>query len=159
MKKAQSLEEPRINVFDSQLLFLLMRANLTVTNAFAAKLNHSGLTDSSWRVLATLSEIDGIIVTHLAEVTMLKQPTLTKLLDRMVKLGYVVRKGNDKDRRKIEIHLTSKGRAISTELLKLSQTFEQEMMPREEVLALKEQLQNVIDLRWSSRDMLTRRLK
>ena len=44
-----------------------------------------------WRVLASLSGSRGETVTGLAEVCLLQQPTMTKLLDRMVRDGLVTR--------------------------------------------------------------------
>ena len=53
---------------------------------------------SEWRVLATLTDSEGMSVGRLAQVSVSKQPTVTRLLDRIESKGYVERFGHDADR-------------------------------------------------------------
>ncbi len=84
---------------DDYLSALLARASTLVSTEFHNHLRRKGVPVPVWRVLATLADGDGMIVNDLAAITLLKQPTLTKLLDRMA------RDAHD-DRRKTQVCLT-----------------------------------------------------
>ncbi len=85
---------------------LLARAAHAVNQGFAEELHRRGTTPPVWRVLAALLARPGETVTGLAEACLLQQPTMTKLLDRMVGDGLVARAQDARDRRIIHIMLT-----------------------------------------------------
>lgn len=138
-------EEPQVSSFDEYLTFLLIRAEVALSQEFYERIGYAGLSETAWRVLATLIEHDGMIVTALAQVTFMKQPTLTKLLDRMVRDEFVERRGSPGDRRKTEIYLTEKGRAVATDLVRLAQRYEVDLLDNKESEALKSLLRRLID--------------
>jgi DNA-binding MarR family transcriptional regulator len=51
----------------------------------------AGFEVSDWRVLSTLSDGKPISIGRLAQISVTKQPTVTRLLDRMEAQGYVKR--------------------------------------------------------------------
>src|SRR4051812_34864564 len=69
---------------DDYLLFLMARASYLISAEFHDHLRRRGITVPVWRVLASLVGSTGETVTGLASVCLLQQPTMTKLLDRMV---------------------------------------------------------------------------
>jgi len=77
-------EAPR-RFIDDYLSYLLARASHLVSRQFHAQLKPRGMAVPVWRVLSTLSDGDGLPVTELAKITLFKQPTLTKVIDRMSK--------------------------------------------------------------------------
>src|SRR4051794_4153706 len=84
---------------DDYLLYLLARASHVVSTEFHEQLRRRGISVPVWRVLASLIGSTGETVTGLAEVCLLQQPTMTKLLDRMVRDGLVKRSQDTRDRR------------------------------------------------------------
>ena len=60
-----------------------------------------------------LTREDGIGQKELAERLQIRAATLSELLDKMQKNGWIVRKNNQNDRRKINIHITEEGKAVS----------------------------------------------
>ncbi len=70
---------------------LLARASHALPRGFAAELRKRGVSLPVWRVLAALLAHPGETVTRLAEACLLQQPTMAKLLDRMVRDGRVAR--------------------------------------------------------------------
>ena len=62
-------------------------------------------------------EYDGASMTELGEQVALKQPTLSKMIDRMAKVGLVERRVADEDRRRTLVHLTARGRRVVAPLL------------------------------------------
>src|SRR5258708_5988474 len=99
---------PRFN--DDHLAYLLDRASALIDAQFAVALRKRGMLVGTWRVLSTLSDTDGLSITALADATLLKQPTLTKVVDRMSAQGLVERRRSDRDNRKAFVFMTPEGR-------------------------------------------------
>jgi 4-hydroxyphenylacetate 3-hydroxylase, reductase component len=93
------------------LSYLLARASFIVSGEFHAKLKNWQLTVPEWRVLACLMDVEGLSVGELAAMALMKQPGLTKVLDRMERDELLTRNNTSDDRRRVTIHLTPKGRA------------------------------------------------
>lgn len=131
---------------DDYLLYLLGRASLQVSNQFHAIVKARGLSVLEWRVLGQLSS-GAETVSTLAEMALSKQPTLTKVLDRMVKDGLVARLEDAADRRRTFVRLTEKGRIMAAELVPLAREHEAQVLagyaPRE-AAALKRALKTLI---------------
>jgi len=64
------------------------------------------------RIMFELWQQDGISINELALKTQLKKSTLTSMLDRLEKMGYIKRQRSRKDRRKILIKRTKKDRTM-----------------------------------------------
>jgi DNA-binding MarR family transcriptional regulator len=94
------------------LPYLLARASFQVSRQFHAQLAPLGLDPPIWRVLATLSDGAGMTIGELAAIVLLKQPTLTKVIDRMAAQGLVQRTGIEADRRKVVVSVTPAGRSL-----------------------------------------------
>ena len=83
---------------DTYFLYLLARASHLMSASFHDQLRRRGVQIPVWRVLASLvGSPHGETVTGLAEVCLLRQPTMTKLLDRMVRDGLVRRDADARD--------------------------------------------------------------
>lgn len=95
---------------DDYLLYLLARASALVSGQFHDRLKPHGLDVAEWRILATLSDGDGMTIGDLTGIVMFRQPTLSKIIDRMESEGLVRRSRDDRDRRQIRIHITAEGR-------------------------------------------------
>lgn len=93
------------------LSYLLARASFNVSRDFHARLKEWDLTVPEWRVLACLMDVEGLSVGELAAMALMKQPGLTKVLDRMERDGLLKRQSAADDRRRVTLHLTAKGRA------------------------------------------------
>jgi len=112
------------------LAYLLARASFIVSGEFHAKLKSWKLSVPEWRVLACLMDVEGLSVGELAAMALMKQPRLTKVLDRMEDEGLVERRGTAEDRRRTPIHLTPKGRALVKPVLRAAKTHEAELLQR-----------------------------
>ncbi|MCK8786189.1 MarR family transcriptional regulator [Roseomonas sp. NAR14] len=117
-------------LIDDFLPYLLARASHVVSAEFHGRLRGLKVSAPKWRVLAALSSNDGETVSGLAESCMLQQPTMTKLLDRMVRDRLVTRAPDARDRRVVRISLTERGRAAVSELLSAAQRHEAELFAR-----------------------------
>src|SRR4051794_3360775 len=84
---------------DAYLTPLLAQAHELVASEFHAIAAKHGLAPSEWRVLATLAGGEPNSIGRLAQTVVMKQPTVTRLLDRRGATGNVQRVPNDGDRR------------------------------------------------------------
>lgn len=115
---------------DDYLLYLMARASHALSAEFHGTLRKAGVSVPVWRVLATLSGSPGETVTGLAEACLLQQPTMTKLLDRMVRDGMVKRMPDQRDRRVVRIQMMPRGEQVVKDLLVAAKAHEAEVMAR-----------------------------
>ena len=100
---------------DNQICFRLYAAARLVTQAYTPLLNTMGITYPQYLVLMVLWEKDSQPVNDIAHRLLLETNTITPLLQRMEKLGFVVRKKGEQDKRQQIVSLTEKGRRIEDE--------------------------------------------
>jgi MarR family transcriptional regulator, organic hydroperoxide resistance regulator len=124
---------------------LLARASHALVQGFAAELRKRGTSLPVWRVLAALLARPGETVTGLAAACLLQQPTMTKLLDRMVHDGLVTRAPDARDRRVQRITLTPEGEARAAELAAAAARHEADILARHpQAEAIKPALRDII---------------
>ncbi len=141
------VKAPKARFIDDYLLYLLARASHAVSAEFHEQLRRRGISVPVWRVLASLVGGEGETVTGLADICLLQQPTMTKLLDRMVRDGLVQRTQDTKDRRVVRVGLTARGEVVVNELLAAAQQHEADVLarhPTAEATDLKELLRGII---------------
>lgn len=132
---------------DDYLLYLLARASSEVSAQFHVRLKTHGLQVPEWRVLASLSDGDGMTVGELAARALQRQPTMTKIIDRMTQAGLVERRQDKADRRKVRIFITKDGRRRVDAALKDAKAHEREVLAdytTEEADRLKAMLRGVV---------------
>ena len=132
---------------DDYLGYLLAHASHLVTRQFHAQLRPRGIPVPVWRVLGNLWDADGLPVTELARYTFFKQPTLTKVIDRMSRQGLVERRPSQRDRRKVLVYITPKGRTAVADLLVRAKQHERDVLAgysHQEVERLKAALHTLI---------------
>ena len=101
---------------DEDLAHLLSQTERRVTERLSAALQLEGLTLAQWRVLSLLSDKAGHAMTEVAEFAMLPAPTLTKVVDHMVSSNLVYRRADLRDRRRVLVYLTARGRRLHQRL-------------------------------------------
>ena len=144
-KPTRALAQPKF--IDDYLSYLLSRAAHGVYEEFHAVVRAAGLSSLEWRVLATLSDGDGLTVGDLAHVVLAEQSTLTKLLQRMDKAGWVLRAEDPLDARRTLIFETPQGRGVVADLLGQAKAHEASLLAgfkASDVAALKKMLKVLI---------------
>ncbi len=96
----------------NQLCFPLYAAARNVTNLYTPWLKALGLTYTQYIVFLVLWEKDGVSITEIGERLMLDNGTLSPLLKKMEKAGYIERHRCREDDRIVEVTLTEEGRAM-----------------------------------------------
>lgn len=140
---------PSDRFVDSYLPALLAQASHLISTEFHRIVNENGLGVSEWRVLATLAGSDALSSGRLEQIAMIKQSTLSRLLDRMQAAGYVRRLDHDGDRRITLVAITPAGNRLVQRLIPLARAHEQRVLEpfglaRAE--ELKATLRRIIDL-------------
>lgn len=97
---------------DNQICFRLYTTVRLVTQAYTPILTALGITYPQYLVLMVLWEKDKQPVNDIARRLLLETNTVTPLLQRMEKLGLVVRKKGERDKRQQIVSLTKKGKAL-----------------------------------------------
>lgn len=91
----------------------LQRAAHATLRALSARLAGLDLTASEINALANLADGRARTIGQLAVDTATRPTTLTSLLDRLVRRGYVVRELDPGDRRSFQVSLTDLGRPVA----------------------------------------------
>lgn len=115
---------------DDYLAYLLARASTLVSDEFHREVAAAGLGVLEWRVLATLSDGQARTINQLADIVLAKQPTVTKVVDRLEASGDVVRGESPTDRRQSLVRLTDAGVAHVTPLLASARRHETRVLAR-----------------------------
>ena len=98
---------------DSQLCFALYRANRAVVRSYRPLLAELGLTYPQYLVMLVLWEADEPVPLKFIDSRLgLDSGTLTPLLKRLEKQGYVERRRDPKDERRTLVSLTADGDAL-----------------------------------------------
>lgn len=134
---------------DGYLAALLAQASHLISSKFHVEVRRAGITVSEWRVLATLADGREFTVGQLAAITVTKQPTLTRLLDRMVARGHVERVLHATDRRYTPIRITAAGARLVARLIEQARAHEARVLEPfglRQAESLKLTLRRMIDL-------------
>lgn len=97
---------------DNQLCFRLYTASRLITQAYHPMLDPLGLTYSQYLVMMVLWENDNLTVNEIGHRLKLDSNTLTPLLQRMERAGFLVRTHGIGDKRQTVVSLTQTGRRL-----------------------------------------------
>jgi DNA-binding MarR family transcriptional regulator len=97
---------------DEYLGSLLGQANHALYKDFDAHVRAAGLSSIEWRVLAALHDSEPLTISQLAEEVLSKQPTVTKLVQRMVEQRWVVLQADANDQRRTLVAATPAGKRL-----------------------------------------------
>ncbi|EPG7578996.1 MarR family transcriptional regulator [Providencia huaxiensis] len=115
---------------DNYLPALLGQAWMLVSSEFHAIVEKKGLSVLEWRVLSTLAGNGSMGITELSQKTVSKQPTITRVLQRLEQQGHVVRHSNHNgsDKRITLVSVTSSGMSLVDGLLVAAQQHEEAVL-------------------------------
>ena len=119
-------DKPRF--IDDYLSYLLARASHAVYKEFEQTVNAAGLASLEWRVLATLDGVESMTIGDLAREVLAKQPTLTKLIQRMREAGWVECSADAEDARRTRVSATPRGRRTIERLMAAAKEHEADVL-------------------------------
>lgn len=104
-----------------QACFALYSTSLAMTKVYKPLLASLKLTYPQYLVMLALWEQDKRMVSEIGDALFLDSGTLTPLLKKLERLGYVLRQRSEMDERCVVIELTAAGRALQKKAVPLSQ--------------------------------------
>jgi DNA-binding MarR family transcriptional regulator len=106
-------------LFKDCVCFLIGRVSRRLNKITKESIMPYKLTTSQFFLLIALYEENGILISKLAEKVALDKATLTGIIDRLERDGFVERRDDPKDRRAIRVYLTPKAESLREELLEI----------------------------------------
>lgn len=113
---------------DDYLPALLAQASHLISSEFHRIVTARGFTVSDWRVLASLDGAEPMSIGALARITTMKQPTLTRVVDRLQGRGHVRRIAHESDRRVTLIAITPVGDKLVAGLIEMAKEHERRVL-------------------------------
>ncbi|MES2785470.1 MAG: MarR family winged helix-turn-helix transcriptional regulator [Pseudomonadota bacterium] len=109
---------------DDYLGYLLGQANHALYKDFDAHVRAAGLSSIEWRVLATLHDGEPLTISQLAQEALSKQPTVTKLVQRMCEQGWLALRADATDHRRTLVTVTAAGKRLVRPLVRQARKHE-----------------------------------
>jgi MarR family transcriptional regulator, organic hydroperoxide resistance regulator len=116
-KLTESAED--LLALDRQVCFALVVASRSVLAVYRPLLEPMGLTHPQYLVMLALWERSPRSVSEIAGLLQLDSPTLSPLLKRLESAGLITRTRSNNDERRLDIELTTRGRELRREALKI----------------------------------------
>lgn len=113
---------------DDYLPALLAQASHRISSQFHEVVVDTGMTVSEWRLLASLAGGAPVTIGRLAQVAVTKQPTVTRVLDRLQARGHVERIAHASDRRATLVRITPEGRRVVARLIRAARAHERRVL-------------------------------
>lgn len=113
---------------DGYLGYLLGQANHALYKNFDSQVRAAGLSSIEWRVLAALHDSPPLTVSQLAHEVLAKQPTVTKLVQRMADQGWVTLLADAADQRRTLVGASAAGKRVVRPLLEKARAHESELL-------------------------------
>jgi DNA-binding MarR family transcriptional regulator len=105
--------------FNDCICFQLSKTLRQITKAYRKEIDFYKLTHGQFFMIVAIMEEEGLLPSELADKTSQDRSTITGLLDRLEKDGWIERKADDKDRRSLRIYLTLFGSHHKNPVLKI----------------------------------------
>lgn len=102
---------------DDYLAYLLARASHLISAEFHVVVRRTRLPVLQWRVMAALADGQATRIGEVAAIVLTPQSTLTRVAERMVKAGLLLRASDAADRRITRIKLTAAGLKLARKLV------------------------------------------
>ena len=146
------IESEQLLQLDNQLCFMLYSSSRAMTKLYRPLLTTLNLTYPQYLVMLVLWEwhdqpkSDQHTVKALGKRLYLDSGTLTPLLKRLEKVGYIYRKRSEDDERELQLSLTESGLTLKQKALSVPEKLLcQSQTPLTELTKLREQLRQLLE--------------
>lgn len=130
---------------ENQVCFPIYALSRQITALYRPHLDKLGLTYPQYLVMMVLWEHQSKSVKELGEMLLLDSGTLTPLLKRMEKSGFVIRKRSEEDERIVNIQITEKGQDLKKQAESIPAKIKEGLETDDDQLArIRETLKNMI---------------
>jgi DNA-binding MarR family transcriptional regulator len=129
---------------DEHLSALLGRASYAISEEFHEDTRRHRLPIPHWRIMACLYDNEGRSLSELSDLTLISQPTVTRLVQRLEKKGLIKKSADGRDRRMQRVKLTARGLEKVRGLITLANERQKRILQGLDAEALKATLQYLI---------------
>ena len=91
---------------------LLLKARETAMSYFRPILQRHGLTEQQWRALRALHELGELTAAGLASECAILAPSMTRIMRKLEKDGYVQIRRSSKDQRELKLKVSASGKRL-----------------------------------------------
>jgi DNA-binding MarR family transcriptional regulator len=114
---------------EDRFIFLISKVCQKLIINLQKSFSESGIevTPIQGMLLFFLQKNDGSSLTQISQGLMLENPTITGLVDRLEKSGYVKRSEHPDDRRVYLVHITEKGKKVANKALPIVKKLNEEI--------------------------------
>jgi DNA-binding MarR family transcriptional regulator len=129
---------------DEHLAALLGRASMAISEEFHEDTRRYRMPIPHWRIMACLFDHDGMSLSELSELTLIRPPTMTRLVQRLESKGLLAKSADGRDRRMLRVKLTARGRDKVRDLIALANERQKRILQGLDADALKKTLRYLI---------------
>ncbi|WNS45698.1 MarR family winged helix-turn-helix transcriptional regulator [Paenibacillus sp. MMS20-IR301] len=101
--------------------FLLGSTYRRISNSFARALRPHDITPEQWSVLLMICDRSGISQKEVAAAAAKDQPTTARIVELLIKKGFIRKSMNPDDRRAFQLYATEEGRSLIGSTIALEQ--------------------------------------
>lgn len=131
---------------ENQICFPMYVASKEIVRRYIPLLNKLDLTYTQYITLLALWEKDHVTVKELGEKLYLDSGTLTPLLNKLEKKGYIIKNKSDKDGRELVVIVTTKGLELKQKALEVPPEIAKCVnLKKEEAIVFYQLLHKVLD--------------
>ncbi|CAN5587227.1 hypothetical protein BH09PSE5_BH09PSE5_43130 [soil metagenome] len=133
---------------ETAIPYLVARAGMRMGQAFAKELRRFNVSLTEWRACVALHHKPHMRLSDLAQHTSADASTLSRVVDKLINDGLVLRDRNGADGRAVALSLTEEGMHLTEKIIPLAQLYERVSMvgiSAEEAKVLRSVLQKIYD--------------
>lgn len=102
---------------DDSLGFILNKVNTRLKNELLQRLKEDDVTPEQWAILNCLWEREGATPKELADLTFKDKPNTSRILEKLIAKGLVIRHSHPVDKRAYQMFLTDEGKSVRERLI------------------------------------------
>lgn len=114
------MKRPPQPKLDDLLPYRMNRLVAQLNQNLGERLRKRGYSFQEWRILAVLAAHDGITLSQLADATVIPQPSVSRLVARLERRGFLQRRLAARDSRYVEAWISARGREAYGRMLPLA---------------------------------------
>jgi DNA-binding MarR family transcriptional regulator len=125
MKNKKTRQVPLDERVSYRFSVIAKRLEQTLSDMHAKKL---GISINNWKIMRAIGAFGPLSATELGGRTSLDPDKITRSVDGLVERGYVIRKDDEADRRRVVLTLSAKGRRVNDKIEMIAGAMEAEFL-------------------------------
>jgi len=107
---------------------LINRLSIVNKNSFNKMIKRYGVSAEQWSVISKVVKHKGITQKQLSEMTYKDQGNLTRMIDKLVDRGYILRDADENDRRSVKLLATHSSKQLVEKVFSIEQEYNDKLL-------------------------------